>query len=96
MSTTKLCSPSCAFFRCARRALQIRGSKPWCSFINDYCDVKLCAYVQCIRGKLVSGNVCGLTVKRLTVDRLRPEDFRLEIKLKGKLAKRLGEDRDIV
>jgi len=52
--------------------------------------------VQCIRGKLVSGNMCGLMVKRLTVDKLRPEDFGVEIKLKGKLAKRLGEDRDIV
>ena len=52
--------------------------------------------MQCIRGKLVSGNMCGLMVKRLTVDKLRPEDFKVEIKLKGKLAKRLGEDRDIV
>jgi len=52
--------------------------------------------VQCIRGKLISGNKCGLTVKRLTVDSLRPDDFKVEIKLKGKLAKRLGEDRDIV
>ena len=37
-----------------------------------------------------------MTVKRLTVDSLRPDDFKVEIKLKGKLAKRLGEDRDIV
>ncbi|MGQ9470009.1 MAG: hypothetical protein ACUVTD_09390 [Nitrososphaerales archaeon] len=96
MLTTKPCSPACAFFKCGRRALQIRSSKPWCSFTNDYCDVKLCAYVQCIRGKLISGNMCGLKVKRLTVDKLRPEDFSVEIKLKGKLAKRLGDDRDIV
>ncbi len=40
--------------------------------------------------------MCGLTVKRLTVDRFRPEDFDVEMKLKGKLAKRLGKDKDIV
>ncbi|MCP8323244.1 MAG: hypothetical protein L6N96_03605 [Candidatus Methylarchaceae archaeon HK02M2] len=96
MLTTKACSPACAFFRCGRRALQIKKSKPWCSFANDYCDVKRCAYIQCIRGKLISGNMCGLTVKRLTVDRLRPEDFDIDIELKGKLAKRLGRDKDIV
>jgi len=45
---------------------------------------------------LVSGNMCGLMVKRVTVDRLKPEDFDIEIKLKGKLAKRLGRDDDIV
>lgn len=41
-------------------------------------------------------NKCGLTVRRVTEDRLRPEDFRVEIKAKGKLAKRLGMDRDLV
>ncbi|NWG08777.1 MAG: hypothetical protein HXX80_00420 [Nitrososphaerales archaeon] len=96
MSMTKTCSPTCEFFKCGRGALLPRTNKPWCSFTNDYCDVRLCAFVQCIRNKLVSGNMCGLAVKRVTVDKLRPEDFGIEIKLKGKLARRLGEDKDII
>ena len=54
-----------------------------------------CSYAYCARGKLLPGNRCGLAVRRITSDKITPEDFKLDIKLKGKLAKKLG-DEDIV
>jgi hypothetical protein len=37
-----------------------------------------------------------LTIKRKTEDKLKPEDFKVDIKIKGKLAKRIGRDKDLV
>jgi len=44
---------------------------------------------------LLPENRCGLVVKRITRDVISPEDFKVNVKLKGKAAKRLDDD-DIV
>ncbi len=76
---SKACAPSCEFFRCGQRALQVRGQKIWCTFTNDTCDVPKCAYVQCLRNKLLTGNLCGLTIKRVTEDKTGIDDFGVKI-----------------
>jgi hypothetical protein len=37
-----------------------------------------------------------LTIRRKTEDILKPDDFGVDIKIRGKLAKRIGKDRDLV
>jgi hypothetical protein len=47
---------------------------------------------MCHKRQLLDSGICGLTVKRKTNDRSRPEDmFSDEIPVKGKLAKKTGE-----
>jgi hypothetical protein len=41
---------------------------------------------------LLPENKCGLVVKRLTRDNISPDDFKVDLKLKGKAAKRLDDD----
>lgn len=41
-------------------------------------------------------NRCGLMVRRITVDKLTPEDFKLDVKLKGKISRRLGDEQELV
>jgi hypothetical protein len=41
---------------------------------------------------LLPENRCGLVVKRITRDVISPEDFKVNVKLKGKAAKRLDDD----
>jgi hypothetical protein len=45
---------------------------------------------------MLPDNRCGLTVKRLTTDVVKPEDFGVDLKLKGKIARRLGDEDDLV
>ncbi len=70
----------------------IRGHTIWCSWLNDVCVGPSCSYAQCIRNKLLPDNRCGLVIKRITSDVVKPEDFNLNIKLKGKLARKLEGD----
>ncbi|MFQ5940990.1 MAG: hypothetical protein ACE5KA_04750 [Nitrososphaerales archaeon] len=51
-----------------------------------------CAYASCIRNKLLPENKCGLIVKRITRDVIRPEDFKVDVKLKGRAARNVDED----
>ena len=47
---------------------------------------------MCHKRQLLDDGVCGLTIKRRTNDRSRPEDmFQDEIRIRGKLAKKTGE-----
>ncbi len=70
----------------------IRGHTIWCSWLNDVCVGPSCSYAQCVRNKLLPDNRCGLVIKRITSDVVKPEDFNLNIKLKGKLARKLEGD----
>jgi len=90
------CWPYCVFFKCGKHALKTRGSVVRCLWINDDCIGPSCSFALCIRGKMVSGNRCGLTVRRVTVDIKRPEDLELDLKIKGKLAKRLKDFDDML
>ncbi|MCS7116562.1 MAG: hypothetical protein RMJ31_04810 [Nitrososphaerota archaeon] len=91
-----LCWPRCVWFKCGKRALLIRGNTIWCSWINESCIGPSCSYALCIRAKMLPQNRCGLVVKRVTTDKVRPEDFKLDIKIPGKLAQRIGSDEDLV
>jgi len=94
-STAKPCTARCEFFRCGRRTLVFREGRPWCSFVNEPCTPESCAYVTCLRGKLIAGNKCGLTIRRITVENTTPNDYKLNIKLKNKYIKKIG-DEDLV
>ncbi len=87
-----ICWPNCTLFKCEKKALKFMGKVLWCEWLEQPCVGASCAYASCIRNKLLSGNKCGLIVKRLTKDVIKPDDFKVNIKLKGKLANRLDED----
>lgn len=90
------CWPQCVFFKCGNRHLRIQGDTIWCSWINDNCVGQACAYAFCVRGKMLAGNRCGLTIRRLTVETERPDDFKIDSKLKGRLSKRIKDLDDII
>jgi len=48
---------------------------------------------MCIRERLLSNGVCGLSVKRKTDEEAAPEAIRMnDVKLRGKLLRRFRED----
>jgi len=91
----KPCMSRCEFFRCGRRMLVFREGRSWCSFVNEPCTPEICAYVTCLRGKLIAGNKCGLTLRRITVEKTSPNDFKLDVKLKSRDLKKFGGE-DVV
>lgn len=86
------CWPRCVSFKCAKKSILYRGHAVWCSWLNDACAGPSCSYAQCVRNKLLPDNRCGLVIRRITSDVVKPEDFNLNIKLKGKLARKLEGD----
>jgi hypothetical protein len=45
-----------------------------------------------LKRQLLENGVCGLTIKRKTRDDIEPEDMNVnEIRLRGKLAKKVGD-----
>jgi|APSaa5957512622_1039677.scaffolds.fasta_scaffold112002_1 hypothetical protein len=90
--SNELCYPRCRTFKCNKRSLTFRGKTAWCNETNDQCNPKGCTYAMCHKRQLLESGICGLTVKRKTSDRSRPEDmFQEEISVRGKLAKKTGE-----
>ncbi len=55
----------------------------------------MCAYVTCLRAKLITGNRCGLTLRRITVEKMTPNDFKPNVKLKNKDLQKFGSE-DVV
>lgn len=90
------CIPKCMWFRCSRHALKTRSSILWCDWIEGECIGPSCTYAQCLRGKMMTDNRCGLVVRRVTTDTIKPDDFKLDFKISRKLTRRLGRDEDIV
>lgn len=45
---------------------------------------------------MLPNNKCGLVIKRSTTDVFSPDDYKLDIKISGKMAKRLGDDHDLI
>ncbi|MGD0330119.1 MAG: hypothetical protein ABSB40_06680 [Nitrososphaeria archaeon] len=93
--TAKPCTSRCEFFRCGRRMLVFREGRPWCSFVNEPCMPQTCAYATCLRAKLIEGNICGLTLRRITVEKTTPNDFKPNVKLKNKDLQKFGSE-DVV
>jgi len=60
----KPCQPSCRFFQCAQKALEIKRTKHGtvflCSWGGDTCVGAQCVYANCIRKKLKPDLTCGL------------------------------------
>ena len=90
MSGPKRCVPICRYFRCAKKALVIRGDKFWCRWVNDECDVANCAFATCVRRRLLPGGICGETVKRRT-EEVGPESIPA-IPVRPRILKKLGEE----
>jgi hypothetical protein len=55
----------------------------------------MCAYVTCLRGKLIAENKCGLTLRRITVEKTTPNDFKPNVKLKNRDLQKFGSE-DVV
>jgi hypothetical protein len=95
------CWPRCAWFKCGkiiagRPAIRYRGRNVWCTWINDACVGPRCSFALCVRGKMMSDGKCGLLVRRITRETIKPDDFKLDLKVKGRMAKRLGPLDEIV
>ena len=69
------------------------GKRLYCRWADDDCVGPSCNYAMCIRGKLLSGRVCGMYIRRKTDEGMGPEAIKVEsIRLRGKLHQRLKED----
>lgn len=86
------CWPRCGWFKCGKRSIQMRENGVWCVWLNDFCEGPACTYSICARNRMLSSNRCGLTVRRVTTDSSHPDDYKINIKLKGRLAKHLDDD----
>lgn len=92
MSGVKNCFSRCRDLSCTKRAMSFRGKSTWCTWGEEECDPTKCTYAVCSKRQLLDNGVCGLTIKRRTQDDSNPEDFKvLEIRARGKLAKKIGD-----
>lgn len=88
MSGSQRCTPLCRFFRCAKRALMIRGNKAWCRWVNDECDPARCSFATCAKRRLLPDGRCGEKIKRITRE-VGPEAIEA-IKVPDRVLKKLG------
>jgi hypothetical protein len=88
------CVPECIWFKCGRKAMDVRGEVLWCNWLGEPCLGPRCSYSLCIRNKMLPGNRCGLVVKRTTQDTLRPEDFDDTVRVKGKALNLYKQQKD--
>jgi len=92
LSGVQDCSSRCRDFKCTNRALTFRGKTSWCNWTNEPCNPKGCTYAVCMKRQLLESGICGLTIKRRTRDDSEPENMTVEeIRLRGKLAKKIGD-----
>ena len=91
MATQNNCTSNCEFFRCAQKTLENRSNKIYCKFADDLCDGYSCKYALCLRNRLLSNGMCGMTMKRVTntID-TQPEAIE-GITVKGKLQKKFKD-----
>jgi len=72
----------------------LEGRSAWCDWTSDPCEPKSCSYAICFKRQLLDGGVCGFSIKRRTREDTGPEEvFREEIKVRGKLMRKVGEKR---
>ncbi|MFH0897219.1 MAG: hypothetical protein V1850_04130 [Candidatus Bathyarchaeota archaeon] len=91
------CFPACESFKCGQLSLSSMDQRIYCRWADDDCVGPTCNYATCIRGRLLSNGVCGLSVKRKTNEEAGPEAIEVDniisnIRLKGKLSRRFRED----
>jgi hypothetical protein len=96
MNNSKLCFSTCESFRCEQRALVRNKDKHYCRWADDVCVGHTCNYATCIRGRLLSKGVCGLSIRKSknldTGPEVSQSDLLSNIPLRGKLRQRLREE----
>jgi hypothetical protein len=96
MNNSKLCFLACDFFRCEQRALVRSKGKHYCRWADDVCVGYSCNYATCIRGRLLSKGICGMSTQRSRQLDTGPEfeqsDQLSRIPLRGKIRRRFRED----
>jgi hypothetical protein len=60
--------------------------------VEDDCTASRCAYASCVRGRLLSGGLCGFSVKRKTDFAEEEVPEALEVKVKGKLLRKVSKE----
>lgn len=91
LAQTKVCSPSCPSFKCAKTAVVYRQDGTWCIWTDETCDVANCTYAMCLKRRLLPGGTCGETIKRKTVEKQPEEIVGTTVKLKGRAFRKVGE-----
>lgn len=86
----KYCFSNCEFFQCGKRALYFKGKDPQCKYAEDVCEPKNCKFARCVKGRLISDGICGMTIKAKRFE-VNPEEVEDPIELPGKLAQRIKE-----
>ena len=72
--------------------MSFRGKITWCQFTEAECEPTKCTYAVCFKRQLLDDGSCGFTFKRRTQEDSEPENFRLlEVRAKGKLARKVGD-----
>ena len=71
-----------------------KGSDSWCKWAEDTCEGASCNYAQCAMGRILANGVCGMTVKRRTVDDLEIENTPSPVQVRGSILKRF-RDKDL-
>lgn len=89
--SVRYCSPKCEFFQCGQRAKYFKGEKVFCRWADDECHPTRCNYASCIRGRLLANGVCGLTVRRKTIEKEAPEEILPAVKLRSRVLRRINE-----
>lgn len=101
---TKKCTPTCPYFKCAKRALIKRGRKygrnsrsiiALCAWANDLCQGAKCTFAYCQKRALLPDGTCGLE-QRKRREKIRSieeeaEKEELKVKLKGKALRKLKD-----
>jgi len=71
--------------------MSFRGKSTWCQWTEAECEPTKCIYAVCSKRQLLDNGICGLTIKRKTQED-SPETFEIpEVRVKGKLAKKVGD-----
>ncbi|NIR86679.1 hypothetical protein GWO13_03575 [Candidatus Bathyarchaeota archaeon] len=58
---------------------------------EEECEIENCTYAMCARRRLLPGGICGETVKRKTRETEPEEAIIPVVKLRGKVARKIGE-----
>lgn len=66
----------------------------YCRWADTSCTGPTCNYALCVRGRLLPNGVCGLTMRRKTVDERGPEEMMegTKLRLRGKVRRRLRDE----
>lgn len=62
----------------------------WCRWTDEPCDIANCNYAMCISRRLLPRGICGITIKRKTVER-KIEDITPAVRVRGKTFRKIGE-----